>query len=130
MKNKLLKSVLAVMAGMATVFILSVAIDALLEKMGLLKIEPFEFNAWYIITVVILSRFIFTASGGWLTASLAPARRRLHAIILGCIAVVINISGAIMMWNKTPHWFPILLCLLPLPAIWLGAIWQCSNVVK
>jgi|HubBroStandDraft_4_1064222.scaffolds.fasta_scaffold226067_2 hypothetical protein len=50
---------------MTTIFVLSPGTDELLGKTGLLQIEPFELNAWNIMTILILSRFNFTIAAGW-----------------------------------------------------------------
>jgi len=119
--NKTLKSILAVLAGFVAIFILTAGFDTVLEKAGLLTPDHFDSNPGYIIGIAIICRAFFITGGACLTARLAPSRPMLHAMILGCLGVLINISGTVMMWNTAPHWFPILLNLLPLPCGWLGA---------
>jgi len=42
-----------------------------------------------------------------------------HAIILGIIGVFFTIAGLMAMWDVPPHWYPISLIVLTLPAAWL-----------
>ena len=44
----------------------------------------------------------------------------LHSIIGGIIGFVIATIGAIAMWDKPPHWYPITLMVTTLPCAWLG----------
>ena len=119
--NKTLKNILAILAGFVAIFILSAGFDTILEKANLLTLDQFNSNPSYIIAIVIICRAIFIAAGGYLTARVAPSRPMQHALILGCLGVLVNISGTVMMWDKTPHWFPVLLNILPLPFAWIGA---------
>jgi hypothetical protein len=120
MSNTIIKSIGSVLAGLIVVFALSIITDIVLERAGLMKIEPFTFNAWWIITLVIICRCIYHTGGAYFTAYLAPNRPMLHAMIIGVIGVLVGFSGIIVMWNKTPYWFPIVLTILPLPCAWLG----------
>jgi hypothetical protein len=120
MSNTILKSIGAVIAGLITVFVLSIVTDIILERTGLMKLEPFSFNPWWIIALVIICRCAYHTGGAYLTAALAPGRPMLHAMIIGISGVVVGISGIAVMWNKTPHWFPLTLAVLPLPCAWIG----------
>jgi len=119
--NNLLKSIGAVLTGFITIFILAVALDHFLEKAGLMQTETFNFNSGWVIAVVVIGRLLFNIAGPYITARLAPNRPLRHALILGMIGVVVNTMGGIMMWPKTPHWFPLILILLPLPCAWIAA---------
>ena len=122
MNKNILKSIGAVFAGFITVFVLSVITDVVLEKNGLLKIEAVNNNALWVYVTVVICRFIYTVVGSYLTAKLAPARPMRHAMILGTTGLVLNIVGAIVLWDKTPHWFPVILAIIPLPCAWLGGM--------
>lgn len=120
MKKETLKSIGAVIAGFVLLVILSIIMDGILEKTGVMKIEPFVDNPVWLIAIIILYRTIFNTFGCYLTARLAPNKPMKHAIILGVIGVVLTIVGLVAMWEVPPRWYPISLIVLTLPAAWLG----------
>lgn len=69
-------------------------------------------------------RTVYAISGAYLTARLAPSRPISHAIALGIVGVVFGAIGAITTWNAGPelgpHWYPLALVAISLPASWLG----------
>lgn len=120
MKKATLKSIGAVVAGFAALVILSLTTDTILEKVGILKMEPFVENPFWLIAIIVLYRTIFNTFGCYLAARIAPNKPMKHAIILGIIGVVLTIAGLIAMWDIPPRWYPISLIVLTLPAAWLG----------
>jgi len=119
MNKNILKSIWAILAGFLFVVVLSVATDMLLEKTGLMKM-PFDYNAGWFIVLVIGYRSLYGITGSYITASLAPSRPMRHAMIGGFIGFVLSIIGAIIMWDKPPHWYAISLIVLALLSAWLG----------
>ena len=81
---------------------------------------PFDYNASWFIILVIIYRNIYGVIGSYITAALAPAKPMRHAMIGGFIGFVLSIIGAIVMWDKPPHWYAISLIIFALPAAWLG----------
>lgn len=120
MKKETLKSIGAVAAGFATLVILSMITDIVLEKTGIMKTQPFVENPVWLIVVIILYRTVFNTFGCYLTARIAPNKPMKHAIILGTIGVVLTTVGLIVMWDTPPRWYPVSLIVLTLPAAWLG----------
>lgn len=120
MKNQTLKSIGAVTAGFAALVILSMVMDSILQKTDIMKTEPFDENPVWLIAIIVVYRTIFNTLGCYLTARLAPGKPMKHAIILGIIVFVLTIVGMIVMWHLPPHWYPISLAVLTLPAAWLG----------
>lgn len=117
-----LKSVWAVVAGFLTVVILSIGTDAILQGTGLFppQSEPAAYTP-SLLLIALLYRTLFTVSGGYVTAALAPAKPLQHAIILGGVGIVAGTMGAIMTWDFTPHhWYPIALVVESIPCTWLG----------
>jgi hypothetical protein len=125
--NKILKSVLAVLAGLITVFVLSVVTDHLLELGGFMSVEPFGFNPWWICIVVIISRCTYTIAGAYFTAKLAPSRPMVHAMVIGIAGLITGTSGTVMMWGNGAHWFLLVLTILPIPCAWIGAKLKKDN---
>jgi len=121
MNKNTVKSIGAVLVGFITVFVLSVATDFILEKLGIFPPanEPEAFTAW-MLTLALIYRSIYSVAGFYLTAKLAPSAPMRHAIILGIIGTVFAALGAIANWDKSANWYPILLVLVTLPCAWLG----------
>jgi hypothetical protein len=120
MKPTILKSIGAIVAGIATGVILSTATDTIFESTRTMKTDPFDGNPGWLIMLVVAYRTIFNIAGSYLTARLAPVKPMKHVIILGMIGLVFSVAGTIVMWHIPPHWYPISLDLLALPSAWLG----------
>jgi hypothetical protein len=118
--KKGLQSVGAILAAIATGAVLSIATDKILEKAGVIKTEPFDANPAWLIMFVVLYRTIYNVAGSYLLARLALYNPMKHVIVLGIIGVVVGIAGTIVMWHIPPHWYPITLVILTLPATLLG----------
>lgn len=119
MKNQILKSTWAVVAGFLFVVIISMATDMILSKIGWMK-QPFYENSTGLIILVTLYRFIYQVAGSYLTARLAPEKPMRHAMIGGFIGLALSITGAIVMKEEGPSWYAIALIILALPSAWLG----------
>lgn len=121
MKNKIFISIGAILAGFITVFILSVGTDLLLETLGVFppQTNPAAYTSW-MLAFALIYRSIYSVSGFYLAAMLAPDKPMRHAIILGIIGVAFATLGAIANWDKGANWYPILLVLVTLPCAWLG----------
>ena len=121
MNKEKFKSIGAILAGFITVFVLSVATDLVLEKIGFFPpaTEP-ESYTWWMLLIALIYRSIDSVAGFYLTARLAPSRPMRHAIILGIIGTLFATLGAIANWGKSAEWYPVLLVLVTLPCAWLG----------
>ena len=120
MKRTILKSIGALLAGIAVGVILSITTDSILEQTGMMKTKPFDANPVWLIIGVIGYRTIYNIAGSYLTARLAPNNPMKHVMLLGMIGLVLGIVGTIVMWHLPPHWYPITLVILTLPSAWLG----------
>lgn len=118
--NDKFKSILSVVAGIVVGAVLSVATDSLLEIANILQTDPFDSNPTWMIAIVVTYRTVFNATGAYVTARLAPARPMKHVIILGLIGLLAGIAGAAAMWHIPPHWYPVSLVVLTMPAVWMG----------
>jgi len=121
MNTKIFRSIGAVLAGFITVFVLSVATDFVLERIGFFPPanEPDSYTGWMLMLALIY-RSIYSVAGFYLTARLAPGAPMRHAIILGIIGTVFAALGAMANWDRSANWYPILLVLVTLPCAWLG----------
>src|SRR5258707_5802263 len=120
MNKKTFKSIGAILAGFITVFVLSVVTDLVLEKTGFFPpaTEP-EAYTWWMLLLALIYRSLYSVAGFYLTARLAPDRPMRHAIILGIIGTLFAALGAMVNWNLSAHWYPILLLLVTLTCAWL-----------
>lgn len=120
MNKQNLQSIKAIAAGFVFVVIFSLITDFVLEATGLMK-QPFDLNSDGFIVFVILYRSLYGTTGSYLTARLAPVKPMKHSMAGGLIGFALSVAGAITMWNKPPHWYPIALVITALPCAWLGA---------
>jgi len=114
----IVRSVVAVLAGLAVVIALSEGADYLAIKLGHLSFNGPDPTVPFAVATVY--RCAWAVVGGYTTARLAPERPMLHAIILGGIGVVLALAGCIMMWKVGSHWYPLALVITALPCTWLG----------
>lgn len=121
------KSVIAVTGGLLLTVVLSVVTDAILEKTGAMKTDPFDANPIWLISFIICYRTLYSVAGCYLAAFLAPSKPVRHALILGIIELSLTALGAAAMWDVPPHWYPIMLGILTLPAAYLGGFLAARN---
>ncbi len=118
-----LRSTGAILAGFATVVVLSLATDQVLH---VLQVYPPWGQPMYDpgLNLLALSyRIVYTVAGGYITARLAPQNPMGHALVLGVIGTAVGAAGAIatIPMQLGPSWYPIALALTGLPCSWLGA---------
>lgn len=120
---KILKSIGAILAGMLVVIVLSLAADEVLHATGLMERGPLPMRgAEALILGLLAYRLIFGLAGSYLAARLAPSRPLLHAMIFGCIGLVLSLMGAAANAQQQlgPAWYPWALVATALPSAWLA----------
>ncbi len=120
--NRVVKSIWAVFAGFAVVFILSTATDFILESLGIFPpVTQGLFVTWMLV-LALAYRSAYAVLGGYITARLAPSNPMKHTMTLACIGLVFAIAGIFLNESKSlgPTWYPILLAVLTIPCVWLG----------
>ena len=117
-----LRSFGAPLAGLLTIFILSLGTDQLLHSLGIYPPwgQPMRDNG--LLLLALSYRAVYDVFGCYLTARLAPRAPMLHALILGGVGTVLATLGAIEMWNFSPNWYPVVLAASALPSAWLGGM--------
>jgi hypothetical protein len=70
--------------------------------------------------IVIGYVFISAVIGCYVTARIAPNAPLVHALVLGGIALVLNIVGTVARWSSEPPWYHIAVVALVMPAAWVG----------
>lgn len=118
--HRLLRSIGAVVFGLAVIFVLSLGADQLMHSLGvyppwnepMVDAEDGLLALGYRIPIAVF--------GCYLTARFAPFAPMGHALALGGIGVVLSTMGAVAMWKMGMHWYPVILILTSLPCAWLG----------
>jgi hypothetical protein len=118
----ILKSILAVLAGLIFIFVTHNGIDFILESLGIFTPPTVRFDTTWMVVTALIYRAIFSVIGCYITAALAPSRPMLHAMILGGIGLVLSTVGVIVSIkiDLGPVWYPIALVVMTLPCAWLG----------
>jgi hypothetical protein len=118
--RRLLRRTGAVLAGLATIFVLSTAADLLAHASGLYPPvgQPMADRLFLLATAY---RIAFGVLGCWITARLAPDRPLAHALVLGGIGTLLSIGGAVAYWDAGPHWYALAIIAISLPCAWAGA---------
>ena len=122
-RPRTLRSIVAVLAGVLSVIILSLATDVVLHASGVYPpwFQPMAEGLWIL---ALAYRIVYGIAGGYIAARLAPNRPMIHAAIIGVIGLVLSIVGVAMHWNKGqeygPKWFGVALIVTALPCAWLG----------
>jgi hypothetical protein len=110
-------------AGLVVGLILTLGTDAILHATGFFP--PYDQVASSgSLAVATFYRFVYSVLGSYIGARLAPNRPMWHAMFLGWLNLAVSLIGAVITWNRGaqfgPHWYPVALVVLALPAAWLG----------
>ncbi|WP_460469836.1 hypothetical protein [Emticicia fontis] len=123
MKVNTLKSIGAIVAGFLISRILSGFTTYLLSKNGIFINESNE-SPWLVPILFFLWHKIYGVVGSYLGAKLAPKEPMAHALIIGCLHLVLSLISYLYVWQTRPSgsfsWYPILALVLILPCAWLG----------
>ncbi len=116
------RSIGAVLAGLAAVFVLSMGTDQVFHALDVYPPWGQPMRSTGLFVLALAYRTVFNVFGGYLTARLAPHRPMKHALLLGGIGVVLSIAGAIaaMSADLGPVWYALALVVEALPCAWLG----------
>jgi hypothetical protein len=114
-------SIWAVVAGVLVIIVVTTLVDILLHVAGVYPPmgQPID-DALALLASTY--RIVISIGGAWLTARLAPRKPMKHAMILGCVGVVLALVGVVATWNLGlgPRWYPISLAVLAIPQSWAG----------
>jgi hypothetical protein len=117
------RTVIAIVAGVLVGLVLTLGTDAVLHAVGFFP--PYDQVASSgSLAVATLYRFVYSVLGSYIGARLAPNRPMWHAMFLGWLNLAVSAIGAAVTWNRGaqfgPHWYPVSLIVLALPAAWIG----------
>lgn len=121
MNHTTLRSIGAVVAGLFFIIIASTLVDIVLHAA---KVYPPVGEPMTDALAVLASsyRLVIGIAGAWITARLAPANPLKHAILLGCVGIVLGLVGVVATWNLGlgPRWYAVSLAVVALPQCWFG----------
>jgi hypothetical protein len=116
-----MKSIIAVVAGVLFIIVVTTLVDIALHVAGVFP--PMEQPIDDRLALLATSyRVVISVIGAWLTARLAPVRPMRHAMILGYVGTALGLVGLAATWNLGlgPKWYPVALVVLAIPQCWAG----------
>jgi hypothetical protein len=119
-RSRKLRSVGAVLAGFATIFVASTATDLALRASGVFPSDGSVMSD-RLFVLAAAYRTLIGIAGSYLCARLAPRNPMQHALILGGIGTAFGIAGAMAMWGVGPAWYALGVIAITLPSAWAGA---------
>jgi hypothetical protein len=129
--KSLLHSLGAIVAGFALTIPFALGADAAMRAFF-----PSAFDAsggtrdTRMLLSMIAYSFAFGALGCFVAARLAPRRPLLHALVLGCIALLISLAATVSLWSTAPAWYHLASLGLVLPGAWLGGSLGARALVR
>jgi len=115
----IVRSILAILAGLIFVVVTSTATDAGLQHSVFPAMNTPQVTA-PLLALALGYRTIYGIIAGWITARLAPKRPILHALILGAIGTLAAAAGLAAAKASALNWYPLALVILAIPQTWLG----------
>ena len=120
--RRLVRSALAVLAGLVAIVALSMLADEIAYGLGVFPRPPritYDTGPYLIATAY---RAVIGVAGCWLAARLAPNHPMRHALIVGGIGLIMSAAGvaAALSMDLGPVWYPIALLVITPPSAWLG----------
>lgn len=113
-------SIVAVLAGLITIFVLSLATDQLFHSLEIYPPWGQPMMETGDAVLAFAYRCLYGVAGGYIAGRLAPRAPVAHALALGGIGVLLSTLGAIAMWDMAPAWFSLGLVATALPLSWAG----------
>jgi hypothetical protein len=104
----LIRSVLAVLAGIVTLTVVSFGIEALVGGDNKILMSAYSLAS--------------IAAGGYVTAWLAARSPVRHAVIMGAIQALMTFGVMFQMLDQMPLWGWLVGVALTIPAAWLGGV--------
>jgi hypothetical protein len=118
------RSIVAVLAGVFTVVVLSVGTDQVMHDLGIFPPKDEVMRDTSDNLLALAYRSVYAVLGGYVAARLAPSAPMRHALILGGIGVVPGIVGVVAttQMDLGPMWYPVALVITTLPCACLGGM--------
>ena len=118
-----MRSIAAVLLGLATIFVLSAGTDIVLYATHVFA-PPGRAMATPLWLLSTAYRIVYGVVGCYVAARIAPSRPMRHSMILGAIGVAVGLIGIGTSIGKGPEygpmWYPIVIALIPIPCAWVA----------
>ena len=114
------RSLLALLAGILAVVVLSIGTDLFFRAIGVFPPADQPILDSSLLFLAFCYRTVYGALGGYIVSRLAPYAPMGHALASGVAGFVASLAGAIAGRSAGPSWYPIALVLTALPCAWLG----------
>ena len=118
---KVLRSVLAVVAGFLVIGVLAFGTGKLLQASS-----PAQFDAagtpttTAMMLVQLLYVGVYATFGCWLAGRLAPSRPMAHALVVGVLGLALNVPSAMALRDTHPMWYLVVGIATTMLWAWLG----------
>lgn len=120
MSKTTLKSIGAVLAGMATIIVLSVVTDFVLEIIGFFPPATEGLFDTNLLLIALFYRTVYAFLGGLVTGRITPQKGMRDVYVLLIIGTIMGILGVVAGWNLSQNWYPISLVITSAAAVYLG----------
>ena len=117
--RRTLRQVGAVLAGLLTIFAITIATDVAMHATGIFPPAGQHMSS-ALFLVALAYRIVYGVLGCYVAARLAPDRPMRHAMALGVVGVVLSTAGAVAMWKAGPAWYSLAVIAISLPCAWVG----------
>ena len=122
-QRRILRSIGALLAGLVFVIALTTSTDALLHATGIFP-PVGQVMAGSLFLLALAYRTVYGVAGGYIAARIAPQSPLTHAVLLGCIGLLLGIAGTLATWNRGPEfgpkWYAIAVIVSAIPSAWIG----------
>src|SRR5262245_19003518 len=119
-RRRTLRSVGAVLGGLAATFVATTVIDIALHAAGVFPALGVRM-ADALFVLAFAYRIVLNTGGGYIAARLAPSRPLAHALALGAIGMIIATAGAIAFAGQGPVWYSLANIAIAVPCAYVGA---------
>ena len=117
----MLRSILSVLAGFALWTVLWLASNAALAAAapGAFREDGSTDSVGMLLLILVLS-VVFSVIAGYVTALLARAKAKQHALALGLALLAVGIFAQVQFWDVMPVWYHLSFLALLIPGVLLG----------
>lgn len=118
----MLRSILAVLAGIVSWAVLWVGSNAILASLfaAQYKVEKKDYVPLLLLLIVL--SLIFSIIAGFITARLAQRKEMAHTLVLGVLQLAMGIAAQMANYDALPLWYHITFLLLLIPGNVLGGL--------
>jgi hypothetical protein len=125
--GKMLRSILAVIAGSALWTVLWIGSNAILAAVLPPRASPNKIESVPVLLLILVLSVIFSILAGYVTAQLARRKEMAHTLVLGVLQLAMGIAAQLANFDALPLWYHIGFLLLLIPGNLLGGVLQTKK---